>query len=657
MKKIVKSLFKSISIVVIFTVLLCIKTYNLYDLSGFKDSYSINTILMTILLSMIIFSLGILFKSDKKQLIYSIIMSTILGLLLFGNRIFFTYNKTFLSLFQIKSIFYANEIGSAMKSFYKINDIFFFIDTFIFIAITIISKVSYMFRKNTKRNKENTSISLHVKNSNRLIKQSKTVAILTYILLLLIGLLGFLNSVLVVDEADAATSHGRVKLMKEKSIWDYYFQDSKLFFKRDSSSNFIEKNKMQEYFNALNKEKKELDKDTYVDITNLAEGKDIYILQLESFQNFLINKKINGKEITPNLNKFAKENIYFSNFHSQSCVSNTSDAEHASSTSLYPFINYSLYQFYDSYKSENIYSLAKEKDYYTSFMHANVGYFWNRKNVYTNMGVEKLEFIDSYKDNSQYIHNWIADYNFLQENVDKIKSYPKDKNKFVYMTLVSSHLPFDLNDLEEKKSQFVDIDVGEYKDTVYGNYLESANYVDKAFGAFLERLESENMLNNSIILVYGDHFGIPRDNVEYREDMLLNNTLDNIDYNHTNVPCIMKIEGINGLEIKEAKSQLDIKPTIAKLLDVEDKYSFGTNLFTKKNEVIFATGNYIFENKFYVSSNNQIRDLTTKEIIKITDMDKESMEYLEHKKQINKIELEKLISGTIVKTNYLGKMK
>ena len=655
MKEILKSTIKSVTIIIIFTMLLLLKTHTIYSLSGYEKYYNLTTVIATMLIGIFVFSTGILFKTTKIQVIYSVIVSTLLGSVLFGSRIFFTYNKTFLSIFQIKSIFYVNEIGDALKSFYTLADLLFYIDLILLIAFYFFSKTNFFIMKNRRRNKKCTNIAIK-KENRRPIIENKIITILIFLLISAFSMFTFLNTTLAVDKTEnAETAHGKMNIMKNKSIWHYYIQDFKQFFTKDAKENFVKEDIIEKYFIEKNKEELNLDS-PYVDITNLAKGKDIYILQLESFQNFVINKKINGKEITPNLNKFAKENVYFSNFHSQSQVSNTADCEHSSTTSLYPFANYALFQYYDKYKSENIYSIAESKDYYTAYMHANVGSFWNRTNVYNNMGVDCIVTKEQYKKDSDMLHNWIADHSFIPQSIDKIKNeFPKDKNKLVYMTAVSSHLPFTLEDLGENKSKYVNIDVGEYKNTLYGNYLESLNYVDTCFGNFLTKLKKENMLNNAIIIVYGDHFGIPKDNIAYREELLLKDELDNIVYNHTNVPCMIKMGDLKGINITEPKSQLDIKPTISKMLGVKDKYSFGTDLFSKSNEVHFANGSYIYGDYIYDASKNEYRNYRKNKTI---NMDKfTEVESLVHKKIMNKIELEKLISGTIVKDNYLEKVK
>lgn len=66
-----------------------------------------------------------------------------------------------------------------------------------------------------------------------------------------------------------------------------------------------------------------------------AKGKNLIIIQMESFQNFLINLSIDGEEITPNLNKLAAGNFYFPRFYQQVGQGNTSDAEFIVNTSFY----------------------------------------------------------------------------------------------------------------------------------------------------------------------------------------------------------------------------------------------------------------------------------------------------------------------------------
>ena len=70
-------------------------------------------------------------------------------------------------------------------------------------------------------------------------------------------------------------------------------------------------------------------------LTGVAKGKNLIIIQMESFQKFLVDLKIDGKEITPNINKLAHESQYFPNFYQNVGQGNTSDAEFVVNTSFY----------------------------------------------------------------------------------------------------------------------------------------------------------------------------------------------------------------------------------------------------------------------------------------------------------------------------------
>ena len=84
--------------------------------------------------------------------------------------------------------------------------------------------------------------------------------------------------------------------------------------------------------------KKKFEKN-HIDENNLCygqyKGKNLIVLQIEALQNFAIDLKVDGKEVTPNLNKFVKRSLYFSNYYAQIGGGNTSDAEFAVNNSMY----------------------------------------------------------------------------------------------------------------------------------------------------------------------------------------------------------------------------------------------------------------------------------------------------------------------------------
>ena len=283
--------------------------------------------------------------------------------------------------------------------------------------------------------------------------------------------------------------------------------------------------------------------------------------------------------------------------------SSTADSEFSTVTSLYPMENGMSYSRYYSNKYDDIFTMFKNEGYDTSYMHGNYGYFWNRENVYKSFGVNHLELKDSFYDTSENIMGYLSDELLYKQAVEKLKTY--NMPFFSYIVSASSHTGFTLDGLEDRNK--INIDVGKYKETFFGNYLESVNYADYAFGIFIEELKKANLYDDTIILIYGDHNGIDM----YNEEMLdflkeTNPNLNDVDIklNYIKVACGMKIPGIENLEIEKPVNKLDIEPTFEYLINGKAGVSLGTNMFAKKDFVCLnneriITSRYYFDEKWY----------------------------------------------------------
>ena len=275
------------------------------------------------------------------------------------------------------------------------------------------------------------------------------------------------------------------------------------------------------------------------------------------------------------------------------------------------------YSKYYSNKYDDIFTMLKKEGYNTSYMHGNYGYFWNRGNVYKSFGVDNLELKDKFEDTSENIMGYLSDELLYKQAVEKLKTY--NMPFFSYIVSASSHTAFTLDGLEDRTK--VNIDVGKYKDSFFGNYLESMNYADYAFGIFIEELKKAGLYDDTIILIYGDHNGIDM----YNEEMLdflkqTNENLNDVDIklNYIRVACRIKIPGIENLKIEKPVNKLDIKPTFKYLVEGNDEniikeeksererkeVSLGTNMFARKdfvslNNERIVTSKYYFDEKWF----------------------------------------------------------
>jgi len=401
--------------------------------------------------------------------------------------------------------------------------------------------------------------------------------------------------------------------ISESTIYGYHISDiinslnySKKAIYKQYSEMIIDYNILKEQYNEIYPEIK-------YDYAGLLENKNILIVQLESVQEFVAHKTINGKEITPNLNKFLDENIEFTNMHMQS-YSSTSDSEYTLITSTYPMENGMSFSKYFLNTYDNIFKMFNNKKYYTSYMHGNVASFWNRGNVYSRMNLDETVFIDKFEDTTEMISGYLSDQLFYKQAVEKIKQQQTEPF-MTFLVSSSSHTAFDLPGIINRQDK-INIDVGKYKDTFFGNYLESMNYADYAFGILIEELKKADLYEDLSILVFGDHNGLSMYNDDLQEFLKESKPdLTDIDLklNYTRVLCAMKIPNEkNHIKINKVINKLDLKPTFAYLCNLEDGFSLGTNIFGSKdficlnNERIIAQDYYYDGEWYYINSGERV---------------------------------------------------
>ena len=196
-----------------------------------------------------------------------------------------------------------------------------------------------------------------------------------------------------------------------------------------------------------------------------------------------------------------------------------------------------------------------------------------------------------------------------KQAVEKLENY--DKPFVSYIVSASSHTSFSLEGLEDRSK--VNIDVGKYRDTFFGNYLESVNYADYAFGVFIDELKKADLYDDTVILIFGDHNGIDMYNEEMLDFLRATNpnlTDTDIKLNYIRVASGMKIPGIGNMKLEKPINKLDIKPTFAYLINGDEGISLGTNMFNRKdficlNNERIVTSRYYYDEKWYRRDNGE----------------------------------------------------
>ena len=372
--------------------------------------------------------------------------------------------------------------------------------------------------------------------------------------------------------------------------------------------------------------------------TDIFEGKNVIAIHAESLQSFTMDMSFEGESVTPNLNRLASEGLYFSNFYAQVGVGTSSDTEFTYSTSLMPSLNGTVFVNYYNNKYETIQKLLKEKDYYVFSMHGNEGNFWNRDVMHKNLGYDKFYSKSSFIIDEEYGLG-LSDGSFFKQAVPMIKEI-NDNHELFYGTLITltNHTPWaKVNEYSEYKvSKSITVG-GQYitrpylEDTTIGKYIKSVNYMDKCIGTFIEELDKEGILDNTIIVIYGDHDArLSKKDYEYmyNYDPYTDKVLSSDDENYhevTNyeyelnrkVPFIIWSKDIKNKEINTPMGMIDVLPTLGNMLGISSKYALGNDIMNIKdgdNTIVFNNGSYLTSKIYYNSRNGDIYPITNEVI-------------------------------------------
>ena len=123
--------------------------------------------------------------------------------------------------------------------------------------------------------------------------------------------------------------------------------------------------------------------------------------------------------------------------------------------------------------------------------------------------------------------------------------------------------------------------------------------IDHALEYFFDRLKEEGIYENSIFIMYGDHYGISSNHDRSMAMYLDKEEITPFDtVQLQRVPMYIHIPGFEGNKVNSTVSgQIDIKPTILHLLGIEteDMFHFGTDLNnTRQPYLLYGHGSAIF---------------------------------------------------------------
>lgn len=335
-----------------------------------------------------------------------------------------------------------------------------------------------------------------------------------------------------------------------------------------------------------------------------AKGKNVIVIQMEAFQNFPIHLSLNDQELTPVLNGLAQDGFYFPRVFQQIGQGNTSDAEFMSNTSIYPTAAVAMSTGYGDRELPSMPRLLGERNYESATFHVNDVKFWDRDKLYP-----ALKFTHYY-DKPNYKNDHFNEFGASDEELYKFgirtlaKLHRENKPFYAQFVTVSSHFPFNVPE-DRMKIAIPDA----LKGTQLGNYLAAVNYTDYAIGTLIEQLKQNGMWEDTVLVIYGDHFGLqPQDN----DPAMISQALG-IKYDprvtRFNIPLLIHVPGVPGQEVKQVGGQVDIMPTLANLLGIslkeENFTAFGHDLLNIDHNIVgsryyLPTGSFFNDKILYV---------------------------------------------------------
>lgn len=363
----------------------------------------------------------------------------------------------------------------------------------------------------------------------------------------------------------------------------------------------------------------------------IAKGRNVIVIHLESFQQFLIDRKVNGQEVTPFLNSLyhGKDTYAFDNFFHQVGQGKTSDAENMLETSTFGLPQGSLFA---TLGSDNTFQgapaiLNQRAGYTSAVFHGNVASFWNRNNVYKNLGYQYF-FDASYYDTSgdKATGYGLKDKLLFKDSINYLQNLQQPfYTKFITVT---NHFPYDLDD-EDKDPNFTTTNTG---DTTVDNYFVTAHYLDQSLQEFFNYLQKTGLDKHSVIMIYGDHYGISNSENTSLASVFSKSADDWTDFDNASlqrVPLMFVIPGSGGHGgiYHQYGGEVDVLPTLLHLLGISSKryIQFGTDLFSKEHSQVVAFRNRDFVTPHYSSVNGVIYDNHTGKVAKLTKKQKKQL--------------------------------
>ncbi len=524
-------------------------------------------------------------RRTKASYITMMVIYFLLTLLLFSNV---TYYREFTDFITVNTILGAGKVASGLGEsairLFRPYDLLYWID-FVILAVLLVTK--------------------KIKMDSQPIRARMAFAISTLAVMIFSGNLFLAEA----DRPELLTrTFSRDYLVKYLGLNAFTVYDGIQTYQTNQVRAEASPNDMKEVESYIKEHYAEPNDETF----GIAKGKNVIYIHLESFQQFLIDYKLKDEngvehEVTPFLNSLYHSNSTFSfdNFFHQVKAGKTSDAETLFENSLFGLNQGSLFT---QLGGKNTFQAAPDilgqtQGYTSAAFHGNAGTFWNRNETYKKLGYNYFFDASYYDVNDENSFQYgLHDKPFFQQSVQYLEHLQQPfYSKFI---AVSNHYPY---------SKFTNDEAGfplaSTNDETINGYFATANYLDTAVEEFFNYLKASGLYDNSVIVLYGDHYGISNSRNKSLAELVgkTSDTWTNFDNAQMQrVPYMIHLPGqTNGGINHTYGGQIDALPTLLHLLGIDTKNynQLGQDLFSKQHDqlVSFRDGDFVTPKYTYYS--------------------------------------------------------
>lgn len=626
MKNKINLQMQNISFVIIMALAVWLKTYLItrfsFDLKIESSTQELILFISPLAASLAFVGLA-LFSTGEKRNYIALCINFLLTIVLVGNVMFYDFYSDFVTLPVLGQTSNFGQLGGSIIEILNYKIILAFVDIVFFFIL--LKKKSLVFK--TER----------VTHSTRLLYFLLTIGVF------------FANLHLAEKERPEllTRSFDRVMLVKNLGLYTHQVYDLTLQVKAGSQKALADSSKLQETENYVKANQSEPNPNMF----GVAKGKNVIVVTLESLQTFLIGASVNGQEVTPFLNEFINESYYFDNFFHQTGQGKTSDSEFLIDTSLYPLNRGAVFFTHGNNDYTATPEILRQQGYFTSVFHANNATFWNRNIMYSALGYDRYYNELDYKITPETNLNWgLKDIEYFDQSVDILKTV--NQPFYARFLTLTNHYPFTY----DEDTKF--IEPYNSGNGVFDRYFVTARYLDESIKKFIERLKAEGLYDDSIIVLYGDHYGISEKHNRAMAQFLEKEQITEFDtLNLQRTPLYIHIpRQTEGQTISKPTGQIDMKPTILNLLGVDstNDIRFGHDMFSDEYTgfVVLRDGSFVTDK--YAYKNNTFYDRITG---KIVDLPKKEAQALIKRAQNELRMSDKIIEGDLLRFSESNKIK